>query len=104
VTLTGVKTNRAGIGARITVTVESGGRRRTIHRSVGGGGSFGSSPLEQHLGLGRAARIVAVEVWWPTSNTRQRFTDVAANQSIGVTEFATEYAPLIRPRQALTPR
>jgi hypothetical protein len=101
-TLTGVASNRAAVGARIAVTVDSGGRRRTMHRYVAAGGSFGSSPLEQHIGLGRAARIVDVEIWWPTTNTRQRFTDVAVNQSIGVTELAAGYVRLDRPRLPLT--
>ncbi len=64
--LVGVKTNRAAIGARIKLTVENEGRGiRTIHRSVGSGGSFGASPLEQHIGLGefganrRAGDLVA---------------------------------------------
>ncbi len=56
--LVGVKTNRAAIGARITVTVENEGQgTRTIYRTVSGGGSFGASPLEQHIGLGKSARI-----------------------------------------------
>ena len=46
--LVGVKTNRAAIGARITVTVDGEGGRRVVHRSVGSGGSFGASPLQQH--------------------------------------------------------
>ena len=72
VRLVGVKTNRAAIGARITLTVENEGRgTRSIHRTVGSGGSFGASPLEQHIGLGKSARIVELEIWWPMSNTRQ---------------------------------
>ena len=59
-----------------------GGKRRarhaaSIYRTVGSGGSFGASPLEQHIGLGKSARIVDVEIWWPASNTRQHFADVA---------------------------
>jgi tetratricopeptide (TPR) repeat protein len=87
--LVGVKTNRAAIGARITVTVENAaGARRTIHRTVNSGGSFGASPLQQHIGLGRSARIVTLEVFWPVSNTRQRFTSVAKNQLVEIRELA----------------
>src|SRR5262245_59319237 len=69
--LVGVKTNRAAIGARIKLTVENEGRgTRSIYRLVGSGGSFGASPLEQHIGLGKSARIVDLEIWWPGSNTR----------------------------------
>jgi hypothetical protein len=95
--LAGVKTNRAAIGARITVTVEASAGRRTIHRTVGSGGSFGASPLQQHIGLGAGLRTVDVEIWWPTSNTRQRFSNVRPNQFIEVTEFAERYQPLTRP-------
>ena len=95
--LVGAKTNRAAIGARITVTVEGAdGARRTIHRTVGSGGSFGASPLQQHIGLGASARVVDVDVWWPTSNTRQRFAGVAKNQYSQITEFATDYTRLDR--------
>ena len=66
----GQKTNRAAVGARIKVAVENAGQGiRTIHRTVGSGGSFGASPLAQHIGLGKAARIVDLEIWWPTTNT-----------------------------------
>jgi len=63
---------------------------------VSPGGSFGASPLQQHIGLGSNARNVDVEVWWPTSNTRQRFSNVGKNQFIEVTEFADNYKPLQR--------
>ena len=96
--LVGVKTNRSAIGARITVTMEdAGGARREIHRTVGSGGSFGSSPLQQHIGLGASARIVDIAIWWPTSNTRQRLTNVSTNQFLEVTEFARDYVRLQRP-------
>jgi hypothetical protein len=95
--LVGVRTNRAAIGARIAVTVEhSGGVRRTIHRTVNSGGSFGASPLQQHVGLGKAARIVEVEVKWPTSGTRQVFTDVEKNQVIQIREMDDRYSKVER--------
>ena len=61
------------------------GGRRSIHRTVNSGGTFGASPLQQHIGLGKAARIVDVEVFWPVSNTRQHFANVAKNQVIEIT-------------------
>jgi hypothetical protein len=95
--LVGVKTNRAAIGARITVTVESESGRRVMHRSVGSGGSFGASPLQQQIGLGAGVRRVDVEIWWPTSNTRQRFANVDKNRFLEITEFAVAPKPLDRP-------
>ncbi len=95
--LVGVKTNRAAIGAHIAVTVEDATGRRTVYRTVGSGGSFGASPLTQHIGLGRVTRIVDVEIWWPTSNTRQRLADVPKNQTLQIEEFARTHTKLARP-------
>ena len=95
--LVGVKSNRAAIGARIKVTVEDQGQgQRTIYRTVGSGGSFGASPLAQHIGLGKSARIVDLEIWWPTSNTRQSFSHVEKNQFLEIKEFAKDYTRLER--------
>ena len=97
VKLVGVRSNRAAIGARITVTAEgAGGARRSIYRTVNSGGSFGASPLEQHIGLGRALRIVEVEVQWPASGTRQTFSDVPSNQVIEIREMADRYTKVSR--------
>ncbi len=95
--LRGVKTNRSAIGARIKITVENEGKtQRSIYRTVGSGGSFGASPLEQHIGLGKSARILNIEIWWPASNTRQNFPNVAKSQFLEVKEFAANYTRLER--------
>jgi hypothetical protein len=93
----GVKTNRAAIGARIKVTVQDEGQpERAVYRTVSSGGSFGANPMEQHMGLGKSAKISNLEVWWPTSNTRQNFSNVAPNQFIEIKEFANDYTQLER--------
>ncbi|HXB71377.1 MAG TPA: FG-GAP-like repeat-containing protein, partial [Candidatus Acidoferrales bacterium] len=95
--LLGVKSNRAAIGARVKVTVRNeGGAPRSIYRTVASGGSFGASPLEQHIGLGKSARIENLEIWWPASNTRQNFSGVARNQFIEIQEFGERYQTLER--------
>jgi tetratricopeptide (TPR) repeat protein len=95
--LVGVKSNRGAIGVRIKITVANAqGARRSIYRTVVSGGSFGASPLAQHIGLGKSARIVELEVWWPASNTRQRFTRVGKNQFLEIREFARDYKRLDR--------
>jgi ASPIC and UnbV/FG-GAP-like repeat len=95
--LIGVKSNRAAIGARIKVTVESKGHdTRSIYRTVGSGGSFGASPLEQHIGLGNSASHVSVEVYWPASGSRQIFRGVKKNQFIEIREFAQSWTELQR--------
>jgi ASPIC and UnbV/FG-GAP-like repeat len=99
VKLVGVKSNRAAVGARIKVVVENHGRdtiTRAIYRTVGSGGSFGASPFEQHIGLGKSARIVNIEIWWPTSNTRQNFANVDKNQFLEIKEFSETYTKLVR--------
>jgi cytochrome oxidase Cu insertion factor (SCO1/SenC/PrrC family)/Cu/Ag efflux protein CusF len=97
-TLDGVTTNRVAIGARVTVTVQTAsGTRRVIQRVVGGGGHFGVSPLRVHVGLGRDARGVDVDVWWPTSRSRQHFTGVPKNRVFRIREHAATYTSPDRP-------
>jgi len=97
VKLVGVKSNRAGIGARIQVTVENEGQgSRSIYRTVGSGGSFGANPIQQHIGLGKSAKILKLEVWWPVSYSRQSFTHLDKNQFIEIREFAKIYTKLSR--------
>ena len=97
ITLTGTKSNRSAIGARIKVSVPDGhGGSRDIHRTVTSGGSFGDSPLEQHIGVGPSKGPVAVEIWWPASDTRQHFTGVAVNQWLQIQEGAARYTTAAR--------
>ncbi len=86
--LTGVKTNRAAIGARFKVTLTDG---REIHRVVTTGTSFGTSSLRQHIGLGKDGGIRTLEIYWPTSRTTQVFQNLQPNQAIAATEFAKTY-------------
>jgi len=89
VKLVGVKSNRAGIGARIHILVRNrSAAPRSIYATVNSGGSFGANPLEQHIGLGPRAKILELEVQWPASRSRHSFSNVAPNQFIEVREFA----------------
>jgi tetratricopeptide (TPR) repeat protein len=95
--LVGVKTNRAAIGARVTVTTEDrDGKTHSFYRTVDSRGSWGASPLEQHVGLGPAASITKIETWWPTSDTRQEFKNVAMDQYISIKEFSADYTKFKR--------
>ena len=92
VRLVGVKTNREALGAQIHVTVQDGNSPpRSIYRTVGQSSSFGANPVEQNIGLGPDAHDVTLDIWWPTSKSRQHFAGVAVNQFIQIKEFATEY-------------
>jgi ASPIC/UnbV protein/VCBS repeat protein len=84
--LQGVRANRCAIGARVRVEVEEQGRVRSVHRTVGSGGSFGANPLRLEIGLGQASRIVAVEITWPGSGTHQVLKDLQLDHAYRVVE------------------
>ena len=63
---------------------------------VGSGGSFGASPLHQHIGFGKRGEIVGLEIQWPASGTRQRFQDLKKNRSLEIKEFGEAYVELER--------
>jgi hypothetical protein len=95
VKLIGVKSNHAAIGARLKVTIEEEGERpRDIYRWVTSGGSFGSSPLRQHIGVGKAKQVEVLEVWWPTTKSRQVFHAIPVNGFIEIREFDKFYTRL----------
>lgn len=95
VKLIGKKTNRAAIGARIKV-VTDGPTPLTVHRHISSGSSFGANPLQQTIGLAKAAKVKILEVYWPTSKTTQTFSDIDANQFIEITEFEKDYKKIER--------
>ncbi len=92
--LTGKKTNRAAIGARIKV-VTATEPALVIERQVTSGSSFGANPLEQTIGLGKHDRIARLEIHWPASRTTQVFTGVRADQMFEVTEFEESLHPRV---------
>jgi tetratricopeptide (TPR) repeat protein len=102
--LTGTRTNRAGIGARIVATVrQPDGSIAERHRVVTSGGSFGASPYTQLIGLGPATAIETLEIRWPATGARQRFSNVAPDQTIEVREGADAYRQLTRPADSSRP-
>ena len=103
VELVGKRRNRSGIGARIRVVFEDEGKEAQRFRWVTTGGSFGASPLTQHIGLGRDAQILRLEVDWPPGPQdggpqRQVVRDIPINSFIVVTEGVDsfELAPRAR--------
>ena len=83
VNLTGVQSNRGGIGARVTVTYTGGMAYR--QNNGGGGGEFcsqGSEPL--HFGIGTAT-TATVQVIWP-SGVVDTLSSVAADSTLTVVE------------------
>ena len=72
----GTKSNRDGIGARITVKAGA----RTLVDEVRSGASYASSnDVRVHFGLGATAKVEWVEVRWPSGLT-ERFEELAADK------------------------
>jgi hypothetical protein len=84
--LVGVKANRPAIGARLKIALQTPAGPRELYRTVSSGGSFGSNPLRQEIGLGNATNISSVEIRWPGSDTRQRLKGLELNHSYQITE------------------
>jgi hypothetical protein len=66
--LTGTKSNRDAIGARITL--KAGGLSQ-IHEIDGGNGYAGQSMHRAHFGLGKAEKVDSVEVRWPSGSVEK---------------------------------
>jgi hypothetical protein len=78
----GTKSNRSGIGTRLTLT--TGGRRQL--REVQSGSSYlTQNDLRAHFGLGAANRSERLEIRWP-SGTTEVVEDLPANHVITVRE------------------
>lgn len=77
--LEGVISNRSAIGAKIHVIASGPEGERHIYRTVSTGGSYGSSPLQQHIGLGTADKIEKVIITWPSSGIVQEFDKLKIN-------------------------
>jgi hypothetical protein len=94
--LVGTKANRFGIGARVKIHITGPSGPRTIHRTLGTGGSFGCNPLRIEAGLADAKAITSVEILWPGSQTKQIFSTLKLNTFYRVTEASdkTEVIPL----------
>ena len=67
VELRGTKSNRFGIGARVTVKA---GDRQWVQEVEAGNGFLSSQPADLHFGLGEVSQAT-VEVRWPTGEIQQ---------------------------------
>ena len=88
--LEGVKANRAAVGARLEISITDHGIERRIYRTVGFGSSFGGNPLRQHIGLGQATHVNAVEVRWPGSGTVQTYKALGVDRTYHLREGDSE--------------
>ena len=87
--LEGFRSNRAAIGARIKVTVTTQAGPRHIFKTVNSGGSFGSNPFRQEIGLGNAMAITGVEILWPATGAQQRFKGLELDRANRIREDDT---------------
>lgn len=84
--LEGTITNRSAIGARIAVSFNEDGHKRTVYMDVNSGGSFGANPLRKEIGIGKAEHISQLVIRWPTSGLVQEFRDIRPNQFLKIKE------------------
>jgi hypothetical protein len=80
--LVGTKSNRMGIGARVTIFA---GKMEQVDEVRGGGGYNSSNDTRLHFGLGEAATISRIQVRWP-SGRKQEFQDVPADYIYEINE------------------
>ena len=78
----GTKSNRSGIGARLTLTTSG---RRQVREVQSGSSYLGQNDLRAHFGLGAASRSESLEIRWPSGVT-EVVKDLPANHVITLRE------------------
>ncbi len=91
ITLKGTTSNKVAIGARIKVSFVENGKGRSVYRDVNSGGSFGSNPLTQHIGIGQATSVKKIEIFWPVTGKTQEFNDLPMNTNFIMQEGEKTY-------------
>jgi len=91
VSLEGTISNRAAIGAKIKVSFKENNIERSVYRDVNSGGSFGSNPLRQHIGIGGATTIDRIEIYWPVTKKTQVFKNPPIDINIKAKEGDSSY-------------
>ena len=110
VSLTGTRSNRSAIGAR--VTVEAGGRKQ-MTEVVSGGSYYSQNSFTQYFGLGGAKLVDRLDIRWPNGDI-QTFRSIPANQTVSFIEGQERFGgkpfsvaaappPAAKPRPAGTP-
>jgi len=89
--LEGTRSNRQGVGSKITIKITENGKQRMIYKELNSGGSFGCSPLRQTIGIGKATIIDEIKIQWPASNITQIFKNVSPNQFLKIDEEKNEF-------------
>ncbi len=84
--LRGTRSNRQGLGARVTVSTRSD--RRSVQVQDGKSGYLSQSALPLTFGLGRAREATRVEVRWPSGVTQVLEGPIPAGSVVEVVEAA----------------
>ncbi|MEP6621493.1 MAG: CRTAC1 family protein [bacterium] len=86
--LEGRTANRSAIGARVEIVVaDSSGVERTLHRTIGTGGSFGSGSLQLHVGLGAATTVRRLNITWPdAARSKASYSNLAVRQTYRIVQ------------------
>jgi len=74
--LVGAKSNRAAIGARVTVRA---GKLVQFNEVRGGASYLSQNDLRLHFGLGKESKLDTVEVQWP-NGPAERFPNLAVDK------------------------
>ncbi len=82
VTLRGDKSNRRGIGARLTAEVDG---RKIVRELFPACGYFSQAPSQVHLGLAGNAKVDKLTIRWPSGRV-QVLTGIAADRHVIIDE------------------
>jgi hypothetical protein len=90
----GKKSNRSGIGARVTVVT---GKLKQMNEVRSGDSYISQNDLRLHFGIGDATKVDRVEILWP-SGRKEAFENLKANQIVTLEEGrGTSMAQQTRP-------
>ncbi|MBL8728084.1 MAG: VCBS repeat-containing protein [Planctomycetes bacterium] len=81
--LVGQKSERFGVGARVTATLADG--RQLVREVSLARGYLSGQTTDLHFGVGTAAAVASLQVRWPSGHG-QAFTDLAAGRHYTITE------------------
>jgi hypothetical protein len=106
--LEGTTANRAALGARVTIRLQTPAGPRRLHRLVSTGASFGSQPFRIFAGIDDATAVTAVDVSWPVARTgaapvaAQTFRGLVPGRHYLLKQGATAPVELKRPAFGLS--
>lgn len=95
VVLEGRESNRDGIGARVTVTAN---RHRMVRYVRTGSSYLSHSETTLTFGLGTAAMVDSLVVYWPSSHV-DTFTQIPGNQEMRIVEGSSDPESVARTNQ-----